>query len=102
MAVKTKDELLTQFRTLVGEDLSDEQLSFVEDVTDTMTDYEEKTKGDGTDWKKKYEENDANWKKKYTDRFFSKTEDDKDTDTVEPKKLTFDSLFTLKGDKNNA
>lgn len=106
MAIKTKDELLTEYRTLVGDDLTDEQLAFVENITDTMVDFEEKAKGDGTDWKKKYEENDANWKKKYTDRFFSKdvndTDPTPDPDKEEPKKLTFDSLFTVKGDKNNA
>ena len=102
MAVKTKDELLTEYRTMVGEDLTDEQIAFVENITDTMTDYETKAKGDGTDWKAKYEENDAMWKKKYTDRFFGNT-DDNDDPTPEPvqeqkRMLTYDDLFGTKGD----
>ena len=102
MAIKTKDELLTQYRTMVGEDLSDEQIAFVENITDTIADYEIKANGDGTDWKAKYEENDAAWKKKYTERFFGKDEQETPP-TPEPKKeqkkpLTFDDLFGPKGD----
>ena len=98
--VKTKDELLKILQERIGEDTSDEALSFIEDVTDTITDLETRAAGDGEDWKKKYEENDAAWRSKYKERFFSgepkdqtdnkeKTQDDDDE-----KPLTFDSLFT--------
>lgn len=97
--VKTKDELLKILQERIGEDTSDEALSFIEDVTDTITDLETRAAGDGEDWKKKYEENDAAWRSKYKERFFSgetkeqpeKDEGQKDEDE---KPLTFDSLFT--------
>lgn len=71
MAVKTRDEILESFKTMLGENPDDESISFLEDVTDTLNDFEKRANGDGTDWKSKYEENDANWRKKYTERFFS-------------------------------
>lgn len=71
MAVKTREEILENFKTRLGENPDDESISFLEDVTDTLDDFEKRANGDGTDWKSKYEENDANWRKKYTERFFS-------------------------------
>jgi hypothetical protein len=71
MAVKTREEILESFKTMLGENPDDESISFLEDVTDTLNDFEKRANGDGTDWKSKYEENDANWRKKYTERFFS-------------------------------
>lgn len=71
MAVKTREEILKNFKTILGENPDDESVSFLEDVTDTLDDFEKRVNGDGTDWKSKYEENDANWRKKYTERFFS-------------------------------
>lgn len=71
MAVKTREEILESFKTMLGENPDDESISFLEDVTDTLDNFEKRANGDGTDWKSKYEENDANWRKKYTERFFS-------------------------------
>lgn len=71
MAVKTREEILESFRTILGENPGDDSISFLEDVTDTLDDFEKRANGDGTDWKSKYEENDASWRKKYTERFFS-------------------------------
>ena len=71
MAVKTREEILESFRTILGENPDDDSIAFLEDVTDTLNDFEKRPKGDGTDWKSKYEENDASWRKKYTERFFS-------------------------------
>lgn len=71
MAVKTREEILENFKSRLGENPDDESISFLEDFTDTLDDFEKRAKGDGTDWKSKYEENDANWRKKYTERFFS-------------------------------
>ena len=89
MAVKTREEILAELKTRVGEQTNDETIAFLEDVTDTLSDLETKAKGDGTDWKAKYEENDAEWRKKYTERFYS-SEPNPDT----PKPKTFAELFT--------
>lgn len=97
MAVKTREEILTEVRTIVGEQTDDASIAFIENITDTLTDLEEKASGDGTDWKTKYEENDAEWRKKYTERFYnSEPENDppepKPNDPPKPK--TFAELFT--------
>ena len=97
MAVKTREEILEEVRTRIGEQTDDETIAFLEDVTDTLSDLETKAQGDGTDWKAKYEENDAEWRRKYTERFYSSSPEDnppppKQDD--EPKPKTFAELFT--------
>lgn len=97
MAVKTREEILEEVKTRIGEQTDDETIAFLEDVTDTLTDLETKAKGDGTDWKTKYEENDTKWRKKYTERFYSSDPNNdqelsKQDDTQKPK--TFAELFT--------
>lgn len=103
MAVRTKDELLTIVKERIGDDTSDETISFVEDITDTLSDYEERaTNSDTEDWKTKYEENDKMWREKYRERFFSKTvekEDEDFEDKDEIKSLSYDDLFEEKEEK---
>lgn len=103
MAVKTKDELLEIIRGRIGDDTSDETISFIEDITDTLSDYEEKaTNSNNEDWKTKYEENDKMWREKYRERFFSKkveNEEDEDFSEDEVKSLSYDDLFEEKGEK---
>ena len=97
MAVKSREEILAEVRSRVGEQTDDETIAFLEDITDTLYDLETKAKGDGTDWKTKYEENDAEWRKRYTERFYS-SEPDSDAEPPKPDDLakpkTFDELFT--------
>ena len=98
MAVKSKDEILAQVRSLLNENTSDEALSLIEDIDDTVTDYENRTQ-DTTNWKEKYEQNDAEWRKKYRDRFFNppiKEEQDNPLDNPDdkPKTYTYDELFS--------
>lgn len=102
MAIRTKDELLTAVRDVIGED-NDKLIPIIEDITDTISDLESKST-DSEDWKAKYEENDKAWKKKYTDRFFGKVpEGEKEvievTEDPEPKEDTapkhFEDLFSV-------
>ena len=97
MAVRTREEIITQVRARIGEQTDDETIAFLEDITDTLSDLETKANGDGIDWKAKYEENDSEWRKKYTERFYSSDQntdinDNKSDDTPKPK--TFAELFT--------
>ena len=97
MAVRTREEIITQVRARIGEQTDDESIAFLEDITDTLSDLETKANGDGIDWKAKYEENDSEWRKKYTERFYSSDQnididDNKTYDTPKPK--TFAELFT--------
>ena len=102
MAVRTKDELLEIIKGRIGDDTSDETISFLEDITDTLSDYEEKaTNSDTEDWKTKYEENDKMWREKYRERFFSKEveKEDEDFSEDEVKSLSYDNLFEEKEEK---
>ena len=102
MAVRTKDELLEIIRGRIGDDTSDETISFIEDITDTLSDYEEKaTNSNNEDWKTKYEENDKMWREKYRERFFSKEveKEDEDFEEDEVKSLSYDDLFEEKEEK---
>lgn len=87
---RTKEELLDNLKTVLGENTSDEALSLIEDLTDSLATPE-------IDWEKKYNENDAMWRQKYRDRFYSDIpQDDEDKyGKAEPvvMKTKFEELF---------
>lgn len=97
MPIKTLDEILNDARQIIGENTSDEALSFMDDLSDTISDYVTKT-SDNTNWQQKYEENDREWRKRYADRFNRATEvDDEEDDSYElpdPPKKTYLDLFS--------
>ena len=102
MAVRTKDELLEIIKGRIGDDTSDETISYIEDITDTLSDYEEKAPNlNNEDGKTKYEENDKMWREKYRERFFSKEveKEDEDFSEDEVKSLSYDDLFEEKEEK---
>ena len=91
--IRSKDEILGLIKDRLGEDTSDEAISFVEDITDTINNYEE---SNSQNWKQKYEDNDKQWRQKYRDAFFSpKPEqvDDYEEDPDKPKVLRYEDLF---------
>lgn len=96
MAIISKDELMNRLNTFLGEDTTDETLSFIEDVTDTIEDYETKS---NTDWEKRYNDLDNEWRTKYRERFFRKVkEGDEVIEEAEEKEVkeepkTYDDLF---------
>lgn len=98
MAIKSKDELLTELKAKLGEDDSDDTLSFIEDISDTYDDMSDQLSKSG-EWKAKYEQNDKEWRQKYRDRFFSKPIDEPDINpptepATEPKKpMNYADLF---------
>lgn len=71
MAILTRDQFFDRIREHIGDDASDESISFMEDITDTYNDMETRAAGDGVDWEQRYKDLDENWKKRYTHRFFS-------------------------------
>lgn len=96
--VKSRDEILEIIRSRIGDDNSDEALSFIEDITDTMNDYESRL-ADSTDWKTRYEENDKNWRERYKDRFFNNEIEETEitaTEVVDETPTTFEELFEVK------
>lgn len=87
MAVRSKEELLEIIKDRIGEDTSDEAISFIEDVTDTLNDFETRA---GEDWEEKYRQLDEEWRIKYKERFFN-TENEEEEEKKEV--LTFNDLF---------
>lgn len=101
MAIRTKDEILELVKAKIGEDVSDEAISFIEDITDTLSDYEKRL-SDSTDWESKYNALDNDWREKYKSRFFKPTtEVIDDVQTVEENEnLQYEDLFEeKKGDE---
>ena len=88
--VLTKEEFLSKIKERIGENPTDEDISFVEDMTDTIDSLSQ-----GDDWQKKYEENDAMWRKKYTERFFTpdKETEKENEETKDSEEITIDDLF---------
>lgn len=68
MSVLSRDDYLNRIKGRLGDELSDEDIGFLEDMTDTYDDIYNRV-NDTEDWKARYEENDANWRKKYVERF---------------------------------
>lgn len=97
MAVLTKEELLKNLSTAIGENTTDEVIKLMEDASDTLNDLDTKARGDGKDWKAEADRIDKEWREKYRNRFFSGSSNDDDNDfdndNDKPKKLTFENLF---------
>ena len=95
MAIKSMSELIDSAKVIIGENTSDEALSFMDDLSDTFTDFDTRTK-DNTNWEEKYKQNDADWRKRYMDRFNGKPVDEDEDDSYnlpDPPKKTFLDLF---------
>lgn len=91
-----KEEFYTRVTGFIGDNPSDEAISFLEDMTDTFTALEGEVNGDGIDWKAKYHENDEAWRKKYYNRFMGGNSGEVEfTDSVkmQPKVIDFDDVF---------
>lgn len=100
MAVRTREELMESIKKKIGDDTSDDTISFLEDIVDTFDDYDSRV-NQGGDWKKKYEDNDREWREKYRDRFFGNVEDTFELDAPgEPEtvieKTRYEELFESK------
>lgn len=94
--VRSKDEIMTSLKGLIGENTSDEVINLLEDVNDTLSVDNEAIKNEMESWKKKYEENDLAWRTKYRDRFYGDVDDTQERiyDDEPPKEMTtFEELF---------
>ena len=105
---RTKDEILSGVKSLLGDNISDEGIALIEDISDTLDgsqggstkELEDKIK----ELEDKVKETDEMWRKKYTDRFFNPDpsphdKDDPDNDTEEEDEednepTKFDDLFS--------
>ena len=99
MAIKTKDEILAQMNSILGENTDDSALAFIEDVSDTFTDLSQRA-SDQTDWEQKYNDLDKSWRDKYRARFFGSKPDDeeefkREEDKERPAPKTYMDLFKV-------
>lgn len=93
MAVKTRDEIMLQLQTIIGEDTSDETLTFIQDVSDTLGN--DNSAERITQLETQLKEQDETWRKKYRDAFFSSKPDPVELDEDKPSRpRSFDDLFT--------
>lgn len=94
MAVRTRDEIMAQLQTIVGDDTSDETLAFIQDISDTIgTDNSAQRI---TELETQLTKQDEEWRKKYRDAFFTgKPDDSIEEDEPESNKpKSFMDLFT--------
>ena len=96
MAVLDKETYMAKLKEKIGEDTSDDTLTFIEDASDTYDDLLRRSEGK-EDWETKYKENDEAWRKRYRERFFSTPEDVKEEQKKNGKedgeKRSFEDLF---------
>ena len=72
MSVLNKEEFMSRLQERIGEDTSDEAMTFIEDMTDTFNDMETRSSGNSDEqWQQKYDELDKSWREKYKARFFN-------------------------------
>lgn len=98
MAILDRDNFFKRIRERLGEDDSEEALSYLEDMTDTWEDMERRASCEGEEnWEEKYNNLDAEWRKRYRDRFFNTPEgvkEDQEEDVKDDGKVrSFETLF---------
>jgi hypothetical protein len=108
MAVKSKEELLSNLKSVIGDTPSDEAIALLEDVSDTL---DNSTGSSSDEDKKKIEElekkvkdTDDMWRKRYTERFFnpsdnpskdeSANDEQEDEQEEDNSPKTFEELFS--------
>lgn len=104
--VLSKEDFLSRLKNKIGDDTSDDALSFIEDMTDTFNDLETKSAGNNdSEWQKKYDELDKSWRQKYKERFYSSEtdgeevkEEQKEDVKEDGEATTFEDLFVERED----
>lgn len=107
MAVLNREEFFTRLHTRLGEDTSEDGISFLEDMTDTYNDMENRANGDGVNWEEKYKQLDESWRARYRHRFFNggdksvpdSIDSEKDSEEYNPDNIQVEDLFTEKEEK---
>ena len=99
MAKKTLEELTSEFNLIVGDNDSEDVLTFLENLTDTVNAVPpsetedlrsrvEELKGQLRDLRKRYRD----LRKRYRDRFYGRTDDKEEDEAVETEKVDGDSI----------
>lgn len=92
MAKKTLEELTGEFKLIVGDNDSEEVLAFLEDLTDTMN---AEPPAESEDLRGRVEELEGqlrDLRKRYRDRFYGRTDDKEEEETVETEQVDGDNI----------
>lgn len=94
MSVRTRDEIMEQLRTVIGENDSDDVLTLMTDISDTLGDNKDRERV--TQLEQQLQDKDKEWRKKYRDAFFSKPDESLDDEDESKTPSKFEDLFTTK------
>lgn len=92
MAKKTLEELTGEFNLIVGDNDSEDVLAFLEDLTDTMN---AEPPAESEDLRGRVEELEGqlrDLRKRYRDRFYGRTDEKEEEETVETEKVDGDNI----------
>ena len=92
MAKKTLEELTGEFNLIVGDNDSEEVLAFLEDLTDTMN---AEPPAESEDLRGRVEELEGqlrDLRKRYRDRFYGRTDEKEEEETVEAETVDGDNI----------
>lgn len=92
MAKKTLEELTGEFNLIVGDNDSEDVLAFLEDLTDTMN---AEPPAESEDLRGRVEELEGqlrDLRKRYRDRFYGRTDDKEEEETVETEQVDGDNI----------
>lgn len=92
MAKKTLEELTGEFNLIVGDNDSEEVLAFLEDLTDTMN---AEPPAESEDLRGRVEELEGqlrDLRKRYRDRFYGRTDEKEEDESVETEKVDGDNI----------
>ena len=97
MAIKTREEILSRFNEMLGDNTDDATLEFIGDLTDTLGSVDERNRRI-SELEAENQRIDNDWRKKYRERFFAPVDDDDEEDDPNPPalKTKYDELFTVK------
>ena len=92
MAKKTLEELTGKFNLIVGDNDSEDVLTFLEDLTDTMN---AEPPAESEDLRGRVEELEGqlrDLRKRYRDRFYGRTDEKEEDETVETEEVDGDNI----------
>lgn len=92
MSKKTLEELTGEFNVIVGDNDSEDVLAFLEDLTDTMN---AEPPAESEDLRGRVEELEGqlrDLRKRYRDRFYGRTDEKEEEETVETEEVDGDNI----------
>ena len=92
MAKKTLEELTGEFNLIVGDNDSDDVLSFLENLTDTLNAVPPAESEDLRGRVKELEGQLRDLRKRYRDRFYGRTDEKEEEETVETEQVDGDNI----------